>query len=118
MAHAAQTAIMAPVPHVGRYLLFTLSYAALQAALVGNGGPGVQGSSFVAVQPWVHDFSAFESMESKTQDNLMGRRRSDNAERDEGVVDGLFQMSRPIRGAFFWCPPLRQGQLDVPAVGL
>jgi putative iron-dependent peroxidase len=37
---------------------------------------------------------------------------------DDGVVDALFQMSRPITGAYFWCPPMRHGQLDLRAVGL
>jgi putative iron-dependent peroxidase len=152
--------------------------AALQAALVQCGGPGLQGSSFVAVQQWLHNFAAFESLSVQAQDHMVGRRRSDNAELDEapvsahvkrtaqesfspdafvlrrsmpwaagtqagllfvafghsldafeaqmrrmagledGVVDGLFQMSKPVTGAYFWCPPLRDGQLDLRAVGL
>lgn len=152
--------------------------AALQAALVSGGGPGLQGSSFVAVQQWVHDFAAFESLSPQAQDHVMGRRRSDNEELDDapesahvkrtaqesftpeafvlrrsmpwaagiqagllfvafghsldafeaqmrrmagledGVVDGLFTMSKPVTGAYFWCPPLRNGQLDLRAVGL
>lgn len=26
---------------------------------------------------------------------------------DDGVVDGLFQMSRPVSGGYYWCPPPR-----------
>lgn len=37
---------------------------------------------------------------------------------DDGVVDGLFGISRPVSGATFWCPPLRDHQLDWRAVGL
>lgn len=152
--------------------------AALQAALVQHSGPGLQGSSFVAVQQWVHDFAAFEALKPEAQDNVMGRRRVDNEELDDapesshvkrtaqesftpeafvlrrsmpwaagvdaglmfvafghaldafeaqmrrmaglddGVVDGLFQMSKPVTGAYFWCPPMRDGQLDLRAVGL
>nr|WP_315488547.1 Dyp-type peroxidase [uncultured Rhodoferax sp.] len=152
--------------------------AARDAALVAGGGPGLQGSSFVAVQQWVHDFAAFESLSAHAQDDMMGRRRSDNEELDDapasahvkrtaqesfapeafvlrrsmpwasgtqagllfvafghsldafeaqmrrmaglddGVVDGLFQMSKPVTGAYFWCPPLSDARLDLRAVGL
>ncbi|MCK5364277.1 MAG: Dyp-type peroxidase, partial [Gammaproteobacteria bacterium] len=34
---------------------------AIGAALVGGRGPGTDGSSFVAVQQWVHDLDLFES---------------------------------------------------------
>lgn len=37
---------------------------------------------------------------------------------EDGVVDGLFGMSRPVSGATFWCPPLQDHQLDLRAVGL
>jgi putative iron-dependent peroxidase len=152
--------------------------AALQAALVQGDTPGLAGSSLVAVQQWVHDFAAFETMEPQAQDHVIGRRRSDNEELDDapesahvkrtaqesftpeafvlrrsmpwaagtqagllfvafghsldafeaqmrrmaglddGVVDGLFQMSKPVTGAYFWCPPLHDGQLDLRAIGL
>lgn len=151
---------------------------ALQAALVQGDAPGLAGSSFVAVQQWVHDFAAFEAMAPQAQDHVMGRRRSDNEELDDapesahvkrtaqesftpeafvlrrsmpwaagvqagllfvafghsldayeaqmrrmagledGIVDGLFQMSKPVTGAYFWCPPTRDGQLDLRAIGL
>lgn len=152
--------------------------AALVAALVQSDGPGLQGGSFVAVQQWVHDFSAFESFSAQAQDYMMGRRRSNNEELDDapasahvkrtaqesfapeafvlrrsmpwaagtqaglmfvafghsldafeaqmrrmagledGVVDALFSMSAPVTGSYFWCAPLRNGQLDLHAVGL
>ena len=31
---------------------------------------------------------------------------------EDGIVDGLFQMSKPVSGAYFWCPPVLDGQLD------
>ena len=152
--------------------------AAVQAALVQDGGPGLDGGSLVAVQQWVHDFAAFEALSPQAQDDMVGRRRSDNEELedapasahvkrtaqesfspeafvlrrsmpwaagiqaglmfvafghsfdafeaqmrrmaglDDGVVDALFQMSKPVTGAYFWCPPLRNGALDLQAVGL
>lgn len=50
------------------------------AAIVRGQGVGLDGSSFVAVQQWVHDFQRFDAMSSKEQDNSVGRRRSDNKE--------------------------------------
>lgn len=37
---------------------------------------------------------------------------------DDGIVDALFQISKPVTGAYFWCPPLREGRLDLQALGL
>jgi putative iron-dependent peroxidase len=53
---------------------------AFQAAIVQGQGAGIDGSSFVAVQQWAHDFDRFASMPAKEQDNSIGRRRSDNKE--------------------------------------
>lgn len=53
---------------------------ASDAALVRGQGAGLDGSSFVAVQQWVHDFQRFDAMSPKEQDNSVGRRRSDNKE--------------------------------------
>ena len=53
---------------------------AVAAAILRGQGAGMEGSSFVAVQQWVHDFGAFEAMKSKDQDNAIGRRRKDDKE--------------------------------------
>jgi len=53
---------------------------AIEAAIVRGQGDGMDGSSFVAVQLWVHDFKAFRAMSSQDQDNAIGRRKSDNEE--------------------------------------
>ena len=37
---------------------------------------------------------------------------------EDGIADALFGFSRPIDGAYFWCPPLRAGRLDLRALGL
>ena len=36
---------------------------------------------------------------------------------DDGIVDGLFQFSRPDSGGYYWCPPVEGGRLDLRAVG-
>jgi putative iron-dependent peroxidase len=56
---------------------------AIAAAFVQGQGKGLDGSSFVAVQTWLHDLDRFEDMTQQEQDNAMGRRRSDNEELDE-----------------------------------
>ena len=53
---------------------------AVAAAIVQGQGQGMDGSSFVAVQLWVHDFARFEALSPRQQDASVGRRRSDNEE--------------------------------------
>ena len=53
---------------------------AIEAAVVQRQGEGLEGSSFVAVQQWVHDLDRFESMPVEEQDHIIGRRKSDNEE--------------------------------------
>ncbi|MDY0073437.1 MAG: Dyp-type peroxidase [Thauera sp.] len=35
---------------------------------------------------------------------------------DDGIVDGLFRFSRPVSGGYYWCPPVRNGKLDLSAL--
>lgn len=151
--------------------------AAVEAAVVSGGGPGLDGSSFAAVQQWVHDLDRFESFSSRTQDHIIGRRKSDNVELRDGpdaahvqrteqeapdppvfllrrsmpwadarraglvfvafgnsldafeyhlsrmtgatdrIADHLFRFTRPVTGAAFWCPPLRDGRADLSLLG-
>ena len=37
---------------------------------------------------------------------------------EDGIVDALFTFTRPISGSYFWCPPMKNGRLDLRAVGL
>ena len=37
---------------------------------------------------------------------------------EDGIVDGLFQFTTPVSGAYFWCPPMRNGKLDLSPLGL
>ncbi|MBI1824245.1 MAG: Dyp-type peroxidase [Nitrospirae bacterium] len=53
---------------------------AYEAAIVSGQGKDFDGSSFVAVQQWVHDLNCFDSMTVEEQDNAIGRRKSDNEE--------------------------------------
>lgn len=54
--------------------------AAVEAAFVSGSGPGRDGSSFVAVQRWVHDFGRLAALREEELDRIVGRRRSDNEE--------------------------------------
>lgn len=151
---------------------------AVAAAVLAGAGAGLDGSSFVAVQQWRHDFALLDAMAPAQQDAAIGRRRSDNVEFDDapesahvkrtaqesfdpeafllrrsmpwadahgsglyfvafgrsfdafeaqlhrmigaedGIVDALFHFTRPITGAYYWCPPLRDGRIDLRALGL
>ena len=139
---------------------------------------GIAGSSFVAVQQWLHDMHRFTAMPSSEQDNTFGRRRSDNKELEDapesahvkrtaqesfdpeafvvrrsmpwvdetrcglvftafgtsfdafeaqfrrmlgvedGIADALFKFTRPLTGAYFWCPPVKGKKLDLSALGI
>lgn len=151
---------------------------ALAAALLSGAGRGADGSSFVAVQQWVHDFELFEAKPAAERDDIIGRRQSDNEELDgapqsahvkrtaqesfapeafvlrrsmpwadeyaaglnfvafgrsfdafeaqmlrmvgaeDGIVDALFTFTRPVSGAYYWCPPLAGGRLDLRLLGM
>jgi porphyrinogen peroxidase len=151
---------------------------AIAAGIVQGKGVGLDGSSFVAVQQWVHDFKRFDGLSREAQDNSVGRRKNDNEElpeappsahikrtaqesfkpqafilrrsmpwcdgdrgglnfvafgksldafeaqlkrmvgAEDGIVDGLFQYTRPVSGSYFWCPPLCNSRLDLSALGL
>ncbi|MBE9516479.1 MAG: Dyp-type peroxidase [Proteobacteria bacterium] len=151
---------------------------AVSAAIVQGQGVGLDGSSFVAVQQWLHDFEVLDDMSVEQKDNAIGRHISNNEEFDEApesahvkrsaqesfdpeafilrrsmpwadgmaaglyfvafgksldafevilnrmlghednVVDGLFEFTRPISGTYFWCPPVKDSDLDLSALGL
>ena len=152
--------------------------AAEEAAFATGMGDGLDGSSYVAVQQWLHDLDAFEALGDEARDHHIGRRLSDNEELDDsptsahvkrtaqedfdppafmlrrsmpwmmnmqaglmfvafgrslyafeaqmrrmaglddGIVDAMFSISRPVNGAYFWCPPMRDGKLDLRQLGL
>ena len=37
---------------------------------------------------------------------------------DDGIVDAMFDFSRPLTGSYFWCPPIKGGKLDISALKL
>jgi len=37
---------------------------------------------------------------------------------DDGITDALFKFTRPVTGAYFWCPAMRRGRLDLAPLGL
>lgn len=151
---------------------------AVEAAILQDAGPGLEGSSFVAAQQWLHDFDHFDSLTQDDKDNIIGRRLSDNVEfkgspasahvkrtaqesfdpeafllrrsmpwsngegaglyfsafgksfeafeaqlkrmtgAEDGIIDGLFRISRPVTGGYYWCPPQSDGALDLSLLGL
>jgi porphyrinogen peroxidase len=53
-----------------------------------------------------HSFDAFEAQ----------LRRMSGAE--DGITDALYSFTEPETGAYFWCPPVTNGLIDLRAVGL
>jgi len=37
---------------------------------------------------------------------------------EDTVRDGLFMFTQPISGAYFWCPPVKEGRLDLSMLDL
>jgi putative iron-dependent peroxidase len=37
---------------------------------------------------------------------------------EDGTADALFTFTRPVTGAYFWCPPVKNARLDLRAIGL
>ena len=146
---------------------------AVEAAIANGLGPELDGSSFVAVQHWVHDLDGLKSHSEAEQDDMIGRRLFDNDEFEgspptahtrrsspgnfdpkayivrrsmpwadatgeglqfvafgktfdafeaihrrmigevDGIVDGLFNFTKPVTGSYFWCPPVKNGTLNL-----
>ena len=151
---------------------------AVQAAIVQGQGQGMDGSSYVAVQQWVHDLDLFDDMGTTEQDHTFWRRKKDNEEiedapesahvkrtaqesfspqafilrrsmpwtgdmesglnfvafgksfdayeallhrmmgLEDGISDALFTFTRPVTGYYFWCPPMKNGKLDLSLLGI
>ncbi len=64
---------------------------------------GDSGLIFVA---FGHSFDAFEAQLNR----MVGA--------DDGTPDALFRFTRPVLGAYFWCPPVRDAKLNLRAIGL
>ena len=56
---------------------------ALAAAFLQSDQPELDGSSFLAVQKWVHNLDDFQAMTPTEQDNTIGRSRETNEELDD-----------------------------------
>ena len=37
---------------------------------------------------------------------------------EDGIVDAIFKFTRPLTGNYCWCPPLRDGRIDLSALGM
>lgn len=57
--------------------------AAIAAAIASDATPGIDGSSYVAVQQWLHDLESFTSLPLAEQDDVIGRRQEDDEELED-----------------------------------
>ena len=53
-----------------------------------------------------HSFDAFEAQLQR----MVGQ--------DDGIADALFTFTRPILGAYFWCPGIKDGRLNLSVLGV
>ncbi len=151
---------------------------ARHAAVISGEGKGLDGSSFVTIQKWQHDFKWLNRVSQAEKEETIGRSLDDNHEfenalasshvrrtaqesfspeafmtrrsmpwakdfdgglmfvafgssfyafdvqmkkmvgTDDDIVDGLFKFSRPLTGAYFWCPPFTLGRLNLSLLGI
>ena len=57
-----------------------------QAALMSGESAKMDGSSFVAVQQWLHDLNHFENLPQDQQDNIIGRTKATNEEISDAPI--------------------------------
>jgi putative iron-dependent peroxidase len=62
--------------------------AAASAAIVGDEDPDFAGSSYVIVQKYLHDMSAWNALTVEDQERAVGRRKLSNVELDDDVKPG------------------------------
>jgi putative iron-dependent peroxidase len=60
--------------------------AAVEAAVIADGAPGVKGGSFVAVQRYVHDLARFNGFDVDARDAIIGRHHDTNEEISDAVA--------------------------------
>ena len=95
---------------------------AVKAAVVQGQGDGLDGSSFVAVQQWVHDLDQFESMTAREQDETIGRRKNDNEEIEDAPISAHVKRTAQesfepeafvLRRSMPWAEGVREGLVFV-----
>ncbi len=67
--------------------------AAVKAAVVASGEPGVAGGTFVAVQRYVHDLERFQEYDPAARDAIIGRRADTNEEIPDAVASAHVKRS-------------------------
>ncbi|MFQ5469827.1 MAG: Dyp-type peroxidase [Gammaproteobacteria bacterium] len=95
---------------------------ARDAAIVNGMGAGLDGSSFVAVQQWVHNLNYMSSLPQNEQDNIIGRRISDNEEIDDAPFSAHVKRTAQesfspeafvVRRSMPWADSSREGLIFV-----
>ncbi len=66
---------------------------AVTAAITQGQGPGIDGSSFVAAQRWIHDLTSFARLTQDERDQIIGRRLEDNEEIEDAPVSAHVKRS-------------------------
>lgn len=65
--------------------------AASAVAATRHAGPGLDGGSFLLLQPWRHDWAAIDALAPAALDAAIGRRRSDSVELDDAPASAHVQ---------------------------
>ena len=70
-------------------------------------------------QPWANnDGQGLEFIAYGASLDPFERMMARMAGLEDGIPDALFTFSRPVNGGYYWCPPLKDGRLDLSLLGL
>jgi putative iron-dependent peroxidase len=118
-----QPGILLPVPLFARFLTFSLKPEAAppSAHVKRTAQESFEPAAFVLRRsmPWADGqraglvFVAFGASLEAFEAQL---RRMAGLE--DGITDALFGFTRPVTGAYYWCPGMCQGRLDLSDLGL
>jgi putative iron-dependent peroxidase len=95
---------------------------AAAVALLRGAGAGLDGSSFVSTQIWVHDLHAFHCMDPGERDDCIGRRLEDNEEFDAAPASAHVKRTAQesydpeaflVRRSMPWADPSGEGLVFV-----
>lgn len=67
-----------------------------EVALIGDEDPAFRDGSYVLVQRFVHDLGTWETMDTASQENIIGRTKADSVELDEAHKPDTAHISRVV----------------------
>ena len=106
-------------PHIVSSAAFVSSWSPVFVAgsLMGAGGSVEAGAGAALTKKQLKDaVSGTHFTEQEIVTLYEHFKAISSSELDDGVIDGLFRFTQPVSGAYYWCPPVHDGRLDLRAL--